>query len=69
MMEEIPLGLVPLMTVRTHRYAYIQTDVDKRIHRLHWQRGMFLRHQTHGEALLELREREFHLYVQAVWPT
>jgi internalin A len=68
-MEEVPLGLVPLMTVRTHRYAYTRTDVGGRIHRLHWQRGIFLRHQAHGEALLELREREFHLYVQAVWPT
>ena len=36
--------------------------------RLHWQKGMFLRNKSHGEAMLELRDREFHIYAQAVWP-
>ena len=29
---------------------------------------MFLRNQNHGEAMLELRGREFHIYAEAVWP-
>ena len=62
-MEDAPPGLVPWMIVRTHDYAY-----DSSGHRLHWQRGMFLRNTRHGEAMLELREREFHIYAQAVWP-
>ncbi|MEW5802895.1 MAG: hypothetical protein AB1847_12420 [bacterium] len=92
------------MIVRTHEYAYEQCNADGKIHRLHWQKGMFLcnrgrdcseRHNRtkghadtrghdsdrghdsgrgrvhtkgHGEAMLELREREFHLYAEAVWP-
>ena len=62
-MEEDPPGLVPWMIVRTHNYA-----VEQNNHRLHWQEGMFLSYPPHGEALLEKREREFHIYVQAVWP-
>jgi internalin A len=62
-MEDAPPGLVPWMIVRTHDYAY-----DLSGHRLHWQKGMFLRNKPHGEAMLELREREFHIYAQAVWP-
>jgi hypothetical protein len=62
-MEEDPPGLVPWMIVRTHDYA-----VDQNSHRLHWQKGMFLRHGAHGEAMLEKRDREFHLYAQAAWP-
>ncbi len=67
-MEEAPPGLVPWMIVRTHGYAYEQRDTDARIHRLHWQKGMFLRNRSHGEAVLELRGREFHVYTEAVWP-
>jgi Leucine-rich repeat (LRR) protein/GTPase SAR1 family protein len=62
-MEEDPPGLVPWMIVRTHDYAVEQGD-----HHLHWQKGMFLRHAPHGEAMLEKRGREFHVYAQADWP-
>ena len=62
-MEEDPPGLVPWMIVRTHDYAAEQND-----HRLHWQKGMFLSHAPHGEAMLEQRGREFHIYAQADWP-
>lgn len=62
-MEEDPPGLVPWMIVRTHDYA-----VEQNHHRLHWQKGAFLRHSPHGEAMLEKRGREFHVYAQADWP-
>jgi internalin A len=62
-MDEAPQGLVPWMIVRTHDYAY---PVGQ--HSLHWQKGMFLRNNSHGEAMLELRGREFHMYAEAVWP-
>jgi internalin A len=62
-MEEDPPGLVPWMIVRTHDYAVYQNH-----HYLHWQKGMFLSHSPHGEAVLVKRGREFHIYVQAVWP-
>ena len=62
-MEEDPPGLVPWMIVRTHDYA-----VEQNNHRLHWQKGMFLNHAPHGEAMLEKRGREFHVYAQADWP-
>ncbi len=62
-MDETPPGLVPWMIVRTHDYAFEQHG-----QRLHWQKGMFLRNTRHGEAMLELRRGEFHLYTEAVWP-
>jgi hypothetical protein len=62
-MEEDPPGLVPWMIVRTHDYA-----VEQGNHHLHWQKGMFLSHGTHGQAILEKRDREFHIYAQAAWP-
>lgn len=62
-MEEDPPGLVPWMIVRTHDYA-----VEQGAHHLHWQKGMFLSHGPHGEAMLEKRGREFHVYAQADWP-
>jgi len=62
-MEEDPPGLVPWMIVRTHDYA-----VEQGAHHLHWQKGMFLSHPPHGEAMLEKRGREFHVYAQADWP-
>jgi GTPase SAR1 family protein len=62
-MEEDPPGLVPWMIVRTHDYA-----MEQNRHRLHWQKGMFLSHPPHGEAMLEKRGREFHVYAQADWP-
>jgi len=62
-MEEDPPGLVPWMIVRTHDYA-----VEQNNHSLHWQKGMFLNHAPHGEAMLEQRGREFHVYAQADWP-
>ncbi|RPJ19448.1 MAG: hypothetical protein EHM33_30260, partial [Chloroflexi bacterium] len=67
-MEEDPPGLVPWMIVRTHDYSTEQTNATGSIHRLHWQKGMFLNHGTHGEAMLEKRDREFHIYTQADWP-
>ena len=45
-MDAEPPGLVPWMIVRTHHFA---TDP-----RRHWQRGIFLEYDGHGEALLEL---------------
>ena len=62
-MEEDPPGLVPWMIVRTHDYAY-----PVNAHSLHWQKGMFLSHGTHGTAMIEKRDREFHVYAQAAWP-
>ena len=62
-MDDAPPGLVPWMIVRTHDYAY---PVGQ--HSLHWQKGMFLRNDRHGEAMLELRGREFHMYAEAIWP-
>jgi len=62
-MENAPPGLIPWMIVRTHDYAY---PVGQ--HSLHWQKGMFLRNDRHGEAMLELRGREFHMYAEAIWP-
>jgi len=67
-MEESPPGLVPWMIVRTHEYIYEDHRAEGKPHRLHWQKGMFLRNKSHGEAMLELREREFHVYAEAVWP-
>jgi len=67
-MQESPPGLIPWMIVRTHDYIYQRHEADGKIHRLHWQKGMFLRNKTHGEAMLELRDRELHLYTEAVWP-
>ncbi|MDM8526627.1 leucine-rich repeat domain-containing protein [Anaerolineales bacterium HSG24] len=67
-LDDLPPGLVPWMIVRTHDYAYQQPASDNQVHLLHWQKGMFLRHHDHGQAMLELRGREFHLYVEAVWP-
>ncbi len=67
-MEEDPPGLVPWMIVRTHDYAVEQTNATGNVHSLHWQKGMFLRHSPHGEAMLEKRGREFHVYTQAEWP-
>jgi internalin A len=62
-MEEDPPGLVPWMIVRTHDYS-----VEQGKHHLHWQKGMFLNHGTHGTAMVEKRDREFHIYAQAAWP-
>ena len=67
-MDEAPPGLVPWMIVRTHEYVYALPSADGATHRLHWQKGMFLRNKRHGEAMLELRDREFHVYAEAVWP-
>jgi Leucine-rich repeat (LRR) protein/GTPase SAR1 family protein len=67
-MEEDPPGLVPWMIVRTHDYALELAHGDGNDHRLHWQKGMFLCHPPHGDAMLEKRGREFHIYAQAVWP-
>jgi internalin A len=66
-MEEDPPGLVPWMIVRTHDYAVEQKNAAG-VHSLHWQKGMFLNHPPHGEAMLEKRGREFHIYTQADWP-
>lgn len=67
-MEEDPPGLVPWMIVRTHDYAVEMACEDELDHRLHWQKGMFLCHPPHGDAMIEKRGREFHVYTQADWP-
>jgi len=67
-MEDNPPGVVPWMIVRTHDYAFPSTNADGRGPRLHWQKGMFLQYKEHGEAMLELQGREFHIYTQAVYP-
>ncbi|NER98008.1 MAG: hypothetical protein F6J86_29880, partial [Symploca sp. SIO1B1] len=59
-MEESPPGLIPWMIIRTHDYIYQRHEADGKTHRLHWQKGMFLRNKNHGEAMLELRDRELH---------
>ena len=67
-MDDVPPGLMPWMIVRTHDYATELPGPGGEPHRLHWQKGMFLRHEPHGEAVLEQRGRELHVYAQAVWP-
>jgi internalin A len=67
-MDEEPPGLVPWMIVRTHDYATEGQCSDGLVHRLHWQKGMFLCHPPHGEAMLEQRGRELHVYAQAAYP-
>jgi GTPase SAR1 family protein len=67
-MDEDPPGLVPWMIIRTHDYAVDELCDDGNVHRLHWQKGVFLCHHPHGEALLEKRGREFHIYTQATYP-
>jgi Leucine-rich repeat (LRR) protein len=61
-MKQSSPGLVPWMTVRTHRFATGK----------YWQRGVFLDHKEHGEAVLELREAglnaEFTITVRAAYP-
>lgn len=61
-MDAEPPGLVPWMIVRTHHFATYP--------RRHWQKGMFLKYDGHGEALLEVRKggREFIATVRAAWP-
>ncbi|HJN17615.1 MAG TPA: COR domain-containing protein, partial [Armatimonadota bacterium] len=68
MMDESPTGLVPWMIVRTHPYTYTRLASDGKVQRLHWTRGMFLRKEPHGEAMLELRGREFQIHTEALWP-
>ncbi len=68
-MDEDPPGLMPWMIVRTHDYAVdIHDPSDDCHHRLHWQKGMFLKYEPHGEAFVEKRGRELHVYAQADWP-
>ena len=68
-MDEDPPGLMPWMIVRTHDYAVTEENgADHCEHRLHWQKGMFLRYEPHGEAFVEKRGRELHVYAQADWP-
>ncbi len=68
-MDEDPPGLMPWMIVRTHDYGVeAHNGEDGCQHRLHWQKGVFLSHSPHGEAMLEKRGRELHIYAQATWP-
>lgn len=67
-MEENPPGLIPWMIVRTHHYASTVPDGDGKAHRLHWQKGMFLNYKGHTSAMLELRNSELYIFVQAPWP-
>ncbi|MBL8880235.1 MAG: hypothetical protein JNG88_14045 [Phycisphaerales bacterium] len=59
----LPPGLIPLLTVRTHRYRANDN--------CHWKRGTFLRHPTDGTALLQLRDdiRELRVIVNAAYPS
>ena len=68
MMDDAPVGLVPRMIVRAQDYAHESEDSQGVSHRLHWQKGMFLEHNNHGTALLELRDREFHMQIRAAYP-
>jgi internalin A len=67
-LDEVPPGLLPWMIVRTHDFSVTQAENDGSERRLHWQKGMFLRYGRNGEAMLELRGREFHMAVQALYP-
>jgi hypothetical protein len=67
-MDEDPPGLVPWMIVRTHDFSIENITDDGKTHHLHWQKGMFLNYPKHGEAFLEKRGREFHIYAQADYP-
>jgi hypothetical protein len=67
-MKEVPVGIVPRMIVRTHEYVVEQSAPEGVIRRLHWIKGMFLRHGNHGEALLELRANELFMQVRGPYP-
>jgi internalin A len=62
-MKQSPPGLVPWMIVRTHRFTTGK----------YWQRGVFLAHLPHGQAVLELRETqlnvELRITVRAGYPS
>jgi hypothetical protein len=58
-LEEDPPGLVPWLIVRNHRY-------NER--RLHWTGGVFLESARHGQALLELIDRELFVTVRGTYP-
>lgn len=52
-MGEQPPGIIPWLIVRTHRYTA----------GVHWQRGMQLKCDPHGEALVTLHDRELTISV------
>lgn len=52
-------GLIPWLIVRTHWYSQ----------NIHWQSGMLLNHEPHGEALIELVGRNLQITVRAAYPT
>jgi internalin A len=58
LMNQEPPGLIPWLIVRTHRYTT----------GLHWQRGAVLRYPPHGEAIVELRNRELSFTVRGANP-
>ncbi|EMI55076.1 leucine-rich repeat domain-containing protein [Rhodopirellula sallentina] len=57
--EEDPPGLIPWLIVRNHRH-------NER--RLHWTSGVFLTHVRHGQAHLEMVDRELFITVRSVYP-
>jgi len=67
-MDEDPPGLMPWMIVRTHDFAVGSEKTGDEGHRLHWERGTFLRYPPHGEAVVEKRDRELHICSRGVWP-
>ncbi len=70
MPQDPPPGLVPWSIVRNHRYRTPwQTPTGEAVPGRHWQEGVFLAHGRHGEALMELIDREFALTVRAGFPS
>lgn len=65
--DEDPPGLVPWLIVRHHRRRFgINTPTDSK---LHWQQGVFLEDPSHGQALLELVDRELFVTVRGSYPS
>jgi internalin A len=65
--DEDPPGLVPWLIVRHHRRRFgIDAPADPK---LHWQQGVFLQDPAHGQALLELVDRELFVTVRGSYPS
>lgn len=65
--DEDPPGLVPWLIVRHHRRRYAAGTPTKP--ELHWQQGVFLQDPAHGQALLELVDRELFVTVRGRYPS
>lgn len=65
--DEDPPGLVPWLIVRHHRRRFgAGTSTEPE---LHWQQGVFLQDPAHGQALLELVDRELFVTVRGSYPS